>query len=223
MKIETLLYILNNSLLFSCFSKSSTSHYFFPISSMINLAIWKSLSITLFIIKTSEYMTQNIGKIRMTLIGLSLLKCTQSVNKYWRICQTVLINKYWGSQQCPKSDEPMGKWKKPTENAQGKCWWTLKKPFKYISALRQTSKLMMRLQRDVYLPGELGKWGMSQAGSLCMWFWGKWWGGRKAGCTNLKFWQSSWQVKQKNKQTIKVFIEHLFLSAWHSSFPQFLF
>lgn len=91
-EIETLLYILNNSLLFSCFSKSSTSHYFFPISSMINLAIWKSLSITLFIIKTSEYMTQNIGKILMTLIGLSLLKCTQSVNKYWRICQTVLIN-----------------------------------------------------------------------------------------------------------------------------------
>ena len=37
-------------------------------------------------------MTQNIGKIQMTLIGLSLLKCTQSVNKYWRICQTVLIN-----------------------------------------------------------------------------------------------------------------------------------
>lgn len=108
------------------------------------------------------------------------------------------VNKYWGSQQCPKSDEPMRKCKKPTESVQGKCRWTFKKPFKYIRALRQTSKLMMCLQRDVYLPGEQGKWGVSQSGSFCMWFWGKGLGGRKAGCTNLKFWQSSWQVKSKN-------------------------
>lgn len=149
-----------------------------------------SLAAPLVIVKTSWYLTQHIGKSLMTLISLPYC-----LNTHTRRMSNSIINIDAASSVSRVMN--LGEMEKARKSTQRRWQLTLRKPFKHIRALRQTSKPMKCFSRDVDAPGEHGKWDPRPSRRPLQVVWGKGLGEEKKKKQLTIFPSGSfWQVKR---------------------------
>lgn len=132
------------------------SHSIWLVSFLMNRAVRMPYPALLFIIKTPygvKYIKENL------MTSVDPLQCLNVTIKM------VTEKEYWWFKCILKNDGHGVKLRNP-QWAFGRCYLTLNKPFKYTKALRQTSKLMKCLQKDVHTRENRVNEAREQAGDL---------------------------------------------------------